>query len=65
MKGCMADKDHGHILFVLNCFRLRGRQTPEYPKSSSMADDTITWDGEGLGSPLYIVASIDLKVCEH
>ena len=51
--------------FVCVCFHVCGRQKLEYPKWSSMADDTITRGGiEVLGS-FYICGIHSLGVASH
>ena len=49
--------------FVCVCFCMCGRQKPEYPNWSSMADGTITQGGiGGLGSPVLICEDIPFVV---
>ena len=50
-----------HLLCI--CFCVCGRQKPEDPTLSPMADDTITWGSiPGLGSPIYICDALQQKV---
>ena len=51
-------EDKTHIKRRMAVFCVRGRQKPEDPKLSPMADDVITRGGTGdLGSLVYICGS--------
>ena len=56
----MACKDRKHVLFA---FFVCGRQRPEYPNWSSMADKAITRGGiGGLGSLVLICGGTSSKI---